>query len=129
MTRTEFDALMADASPSVKSSARTALKESYEDRTPSKIQNAQPLKLPVKLESGSDRKAPCSGRPHVSFLLRRVKLLDVDAKWGSVKNLLDGLAIAQTIPGDREDQITLEVTQEMVPHYADEETIIEIETP
>lgn len=32
MTRAEFDALMADASPSVKSSARTALKESYEDQ-------------------------------------------------------------------------------------------------
>lgn len=63
------------------------------------------------------------------FILCRVRLLDVDAKWGSVKDLLDGLCYAGLIPGDREGQITLEVRQQKVSSYTGEKTIIELELP
>lgn len=103
------------------------------DHTPRpKIPHTEPSK-PTRRERPLDRTdagAPQGARlPHVCFVLRRVKLLDVDAKWGSVKDLLDGIVIAKLVDGDREDQITLEVRQETVAHYADEETIIEVTTP
>lgn len=90
------------------------------------IPNAQPAQQARALGGDHEGKAPSAGRPHVCFTLRRVKLLDVDAKYGSTKDVLDGLAIAQLIPGDRENQITLEVRQEKVGHYKDEETQIDI---
>jgi hypothetical protein len=67
--------------------------------------------------------------PHVRFLLRRVRLLDVDAKYASVKDLLDGLQIAGCISGDKEGQITLQVDQEKVGSYVEEKTVIEIDDP
>lgn len=73
--------------------------------------------------------AQSPSRPHVCFTLRRTKLLDTDAKWGAVKDLLDGLAYAGLIHGDREDQITLEVRQEKVRHRKEQETVIEVEMP
>jgi hypothetical protein len=77
---------------------------------------------------GSDaREAQGTGCPHCRFTLKRVKLLDIDAKYASTKDLLDGLALARIIPGDREGQITLEVNQVKVGKYSDECTVIEIE--
>lgn len=93
------------------------------------LQNPKPAQQARALGADHEGKAPSAGRPHVCFILRRVKLLDVDAKYGSTKDLLDGLTIAKIIPGDREDQITLEVRQEKVGHYKDEETVIEITQP
>lgn len=72
------------------------------------------------------RKDESYERPHVRFTLCRVSLLDVDAKWGSIKDLLDGMQIAGLIPGDREGEITLAVYQQKVFHRSDECTEIEI---
>ena len=106
-----------------------AIGASYDHRTSPCLPDAKPAKQTRALDTDSPREAQGTGRPHVCFTLRRVRLFDVDAKWSSVKDLLDGLQIAQCIPGDREDQITLEVRQEKVAHFADESTIIQIEYP
>ena len=63
------------------------------------------------------------------FTLSRVRLLDADAKWGSVKDVLDGLQYAGLIRGDREDQIELEVRQVKVSSFKSETTEVEIIYP
>ena len=49
-----------------------------------------------------------------------------DAKFASVKDLLDGLAHAGIVAGDQEGQVRLEVEQEKVRSYQEERTIIEL---
>ncbi len=84
---------------------------------------------PQALASDCKGEAQSPGRPRIRFTLCRVRLLDVDAKFASVKDLLDGLAYAGIIPGDREGQITLEVHQVKVAAFKDECTKIEIAFP
>ncbi len=64
--------------------------------------------------------------PKILFILRRVRLLDCDAAYGSVKDVLDCCWRSGLVDGDRPDQISLEVRQEKVRHKKDEETLIEI---
>jgi hypothetical protein len=78
------------------------------------------------LAAGGEGKAPRPGLRHCRFTLRRFKLLDVDAKYASVKDLLDCLTIAGVIRGDKEGEITLEVVQEKVKHGDVEQTVIEV---
>lgn len=101
----------------------------YGHRTPPEVPDAKPAQRSEALAGDGEGKAPGTGRPLVCFILRRVRLLDTDAKWGSIKDLLDGLAIARLIPGDREGQIRLHVEQEAVPHFKEEETLIRITYP
>lgn len=129
MTRAAFDALMKDASATTQASGKRAIAESYENRTTPQLPDTQQCKRPPELARYSPGEAQSPGCPAVSFLLRRVRLLDVDARYASVKDLLDGLAIAGAIPGDKEGQITLEVRQEKVGSYTEEETVITIEYP
>jgi len=93
------------------------------------IPNPEPVEQPPALASAGEGEAPRTGRPRVCFTLRRVRLLDTDAKYTSLKDVLDGLAISRLIPGDREEEISLECKQERVGSFAEEETIIEITTP
>ena len=90
------------------------------------LPHSQPRERPGKLAVDLPGEAPGPGCPLVRFTLRRVRLLDVDAKYSSVKDLLDGLANAGLIPGDQEGQIDLQVYQEKVGHFAEESTVIEI---
>lgn len=100
----------------------------YGNHTPClKVQNAQQPECPATLDSGDARETQGSGCPLVRFTLRKCQLLDVDAKYGSVKDLLDGLAKAGLIHGDGEGEITLEVLQQKVKTRAEECTIILIE--
>ena len=99
------------------------------DQTGTRLPDAQPAQQAGALVGDDAREAPRSGRPCVVFTLHRVQLLDTDAKHGSCKDLLDGLAYAGLIPGDREDQITLDVRQEKVAGYKEEKTVIEITYP
>lgn len=71
-------------------------------------------------EGGS---VPASARrPNVHIALHRVRLLDRDNKWASVKFLVDGLCKAGLIKDDSEQDIDLRVTQTKVDHYAQEGT-------
>lgn len=81
-----------------------------------------------------ERDAPAPGgrapaapsRPHVHFYLHRVRLLDTDNKYASVKPLLDALRHSGLIRDDRDSDITLAVTQYRVGHYHQEGTGVAI---
>ena len=94
---------------------------------PPRIHSPQPLKQTRTLVNCDERKAQSSRLPSVRFILCRTRPLDPDAKFASVKNLLDGLQYAGLIPGDRENQISLQVDQIKVPHRSQHQTVIEIE--
>lgn len=68
-------------------------------------------------------------RTIVRFTGYRVRPLDPDNFAGSVKELLDGLRRAHLIDGDEAWKIRLETDQVKVSHYAEEKTVVEIETP
>ena len=91
-----------------------------------KISDTKQRERPKALERSNAGKAWSSGGIAVIFTLLRVQLLDVDAKYGSVKDLLDALAYAGAIPGDKEGQVDLKVEQVKVKHRKEELTIIEI---
>lgn len=101
----------------------------YENRARTKLPNSQPCECPAPLAPDRGGEAQGPGCPVVRFRLRRVQLLDVDAKYASVKDLLDGLSNSGLIHGDKEGQVRLEVEQEKVASYALERTLIEIENP
>ena len=90
------------------------------------VPNTQQCELPKELARSDAGKAQGAGCPTVVFTLHRVQLLDVDAKFGSVKDLLDGLQYAGLIPGDKEGQIDLKVEQVKVKHRKEEQTVVEI---
>jgi hypothetical protein len=86
-------------------------------------QNAKPLvrAAPRKIESVD--------RTRVRFIGRRTRLLDADNFAASVKDLLDGLAMARLILGDDPEHIVLVTEQEKVREKKEECTIVEIEWP
>lgn len=90
------------------------------------VSHSQQRELPKALEADCGREAPRPGLRHCRFTLRRKKLLDVDAKYASVKDLLDCLTISGIIRGDKEGEITLEVNQEKITKGETEETEIEV---
>lgn len=104
-----------------------------------RISNDHTTRLKIPHAEQRERKAPLArsdegetqgpGCPLVCFTLRRVRLLDIDAKFHSCKDIIDGLQIAGLIRGDKEGQIGLEVRQEKVASFKYEETIIEITYP
>lgn len=96
------------------------------DKAHTQLPDAKQRECQIALEGNSKRETQSARCSHVCFTLRRVKLLDVDAKYHSCKDLIDGLQHAGLISGDKEGQITLEVNQVKVAHYEDEQTIIEI---
>jgi hypothetical protein len=63
--------------------------------------------------------------PRVTILLRRVRLLDHDNAYASVKPIVDGLQGA-LIHSDAPDKCELLVTQERVEHYADQATVVTV---
>jgi hypothetical protein len=110
----------------------TNASESFRRRNPSlfsvkpSISHAEQCERPKELARSDAGKAPGASCPLVCFTLHRVQLLDVDAKYGSVKDLLDGLQYAGLIAGDKEGQIDLKVEQIKVKHREEEQTVIEI---
>jgi hypothetical protein len=101
--------------------------QQYETRTRTRLPDPQPRERKKELARDCPGETPGAGCPLVRFILYRVRLLDVDAKYASVKDLLDGLQHAGLIHGDQEGQVRLDVQQKKVGRYAEEQTIIEIE--
>jgi hypothetical protein len=108
---------------------KPALRKPNANHPATQIPNTEPQQRPEKLVCGGEGKAQGTGRVALSFTLRRVRLLDPCAKYGSCKALIDGLRYAGLIHNDREEDITLEVSQEKVRHFKEEETIIQITYP
>ncbi len=107
----------------------TPKKAKHEANHQRKIQDSEQREQTPAL--GSEGKGEASGArcPLIGFTLYRVKLLDWEAKYSSVKDLLDGCVSAGLLDGDREDQIhpNSYVRQVKVKSYAEERTVIEIE--
>lgn len=83
----------------------------------------QPL-AEVGREIGHEQK---SGTRHrVRIVSRRVRLCDPDNLVGGCKHLIDSLRLTRIIPEDDPQAITLEVSQEKVSSYAEEETWVEV---
>jgi hypothetical protein len=93
-----------------------------------RLQATKPVKLAPALAVKGSGEASGARLPHCCITQCRVKLLDVDAKWSAVKDLLDALVACGALPGDRENQITLEVRQIRVAHFKEEKTIVEIDS-
>jgi hypothetical protein len=108
----------------------TTLRKPNANHSPTaQIQNTESQQRPEKLVCDSKGEAQSAGRVALVFTLRRVRLLDPCAKYGSCKALIDGLRYAGILYDDREEDITLEVNQEKVRHFKDEETLISITLP
>lgn len=137
LTAAEFKKRYAPTNPGNQDVAKKAsiilpnpFTKEYETHPNPPVSNPSIKRHEAKQQVGSKQgKVSSTHRPHVRFLLRRVRLLDVDAKYASIKDLLDGLQIAGCISGDKEGQITLQVDQEKVGSYAEEKTVIEIQDP
>ncbi len=104
-------------------------KDFYEINDHRKIQDSEQCEQAAALGSEGEGEASRPKRPVIGFTLYRVKLLDWEAKYSSVKDLLDGCVKAGILDGDREDQIDPKsyVIQKKVGTYAEERTVIEIE--
>lgn len=125
----DFGSGVPEEAPRLAPESFSTQKQPDDHHPETQIQDAKSPQSTASLDADRAGEAPGTGRPAVCFTLRRVRLLDTDAKHGSCKDLLDGLQYAGLIRGDREDQITLEVTQEKVAHRKDEETVIKIQYP
>lgn len=117
MTREDLQRLFPNAS---KSTLRANL--SLEAAIP----DPKPRQREEELAGGHEGEAQGPGLRHCRFTLVRKKLLDVDAKYASVKDLLDCLAIIGIIHGDKEGQITLEVNQRKAAKGEEECTMITV---
>lgn len=95
------------------------------------IQDTEQSEQTSALVFGDEGKTPRPGCPLIGFTLFRVHLLDWEAKYSSVKDLLDGLRYAGLVCGDREEEIDPQsyVRQVKVAHYRDERTEILIQWP
>lgn len=94
------------------------------------VHTPKPKPAPVQtLDNSQGSEIRCLARPMVRIRMRRCWVLDRDNAWGAIKSLLDGLQKAGLIPGDREDDIELEVSQEKVNHRYQQGTTIEINYP
>ncbi len=80
------------------------------------------------LDGADAREAPGIRRTRIRFTGYRVRPLDPDNFAGSVKDLLDGCRHAGLLLGDEPWRIVLETTQKKVRSFAEEKTLIEIET-
>ena len=65
-------------------------------------------------------------RHQVRIISKRVRICDPDNLVGGVKYLVDSLRAADIIPEDDPQAITLEVSQEKVKTYKEEETWVEV---
>lgn len=72
-----------------------------------------------------EKECPCRITVRITSFRRR--LLDPDNLVGGAKYLVDGLRYAGLIPGDRPDQIELQVRQVKVSNETEEKTEIELQ--
>lgn len=79
-----------------------------------------------KVEGKAGNEQSGIDRHRVRIVSKRVRLCDADNLVGGVKHLVDALRISQVIPEDDPQAISLEVSQEKVSSYKDEETWVEV---
>lgn len=103
--------------------------EANENTTVPKLQRPEPKRDQAPaLERARKRKEKGVRRTRVRFIGYRVRPLDPDNFAGGCKDLLDGLRHAQLIPGDEPWRIIFETEQVKVGSFAEEGTVIEIDS-
>lgn len=117
---------MKEIPANVSASTRKRNPHLYDLSNSPAVQDAKQRQCPEALEVCDVGKAQSPGLLHCRFTLKRKSLLDIDAKYASVKDLLDCLVIAGIVCGDKEGQITLEVNQFKVAKGEIETTKIEV---
>jgi len=98
--------------------------DAYQNRRA--LSNAKQRQLPAQLGPDNARETQSARCVPVCFTLYRRRLLDVDAKYSSVKDLLDCVVDAGFADGDKEGQVSLEVRQVKVKTKSEECTTIEL---
>lgn len=102
----------------------------HDDNHNSKVSDTEPQRDQAPaLGKAISGEAQGINRPRIRFVGYRVRPLDPDNFAGSVKDLLDGLAHANLIPGDATWQIILETEQVKVSTFKDERTEVTIIYP
>ena len=96
----------------------------YSSGTP--IPDTKQCEQPKQLASHNAGEAQGARCPTVCFTLCRVRLLDIDAKYASAKDVIDGLQYAGLLHSDKEGEVNLIVNQKKVSHYKDEMTVVEL---
>lgn len=103
--------------------------QAYEASPDRPLPNAKPQRHKAPALGGAVQgEANGPGRARVRFTGYRVRPLDPDNFAGSVKDLLDGLRHAGLISGDEPWKIILETEQVKVATFAEEKTVITIES-
>ncbi len=101
----------------------------YEANPARQIPNPESQRDQTPALGGTDEgETPGVRRTRIRFTGFRVKPLDPDNFAGSCKDLLDGCRHAGLILGDESWRIIFETTQKKVRSFAEEKTLIEIET-
>ena len=101
----------------------------HETPNRSEIQNPKSKRHQTPaLVSAIQGKTESVQRTRIRFTGYRVRPLDPDNFAGGCKDLLDGLRHSGIILGDEPWRIIFETAQEKVKTYAEERTVIEIET-
>jgi hypothetical protein len=90
------------------------------------VSHSKQPERPKTLARDNERETQSTGCVPVRFTLYRCRLLDVDAKYTSVKDLLDCVVASGIVAGDKEGQITLEVNQVKVKTKEEERTEVEV---
>lgn len=90
------------------------------------IKYASSMEPVGKVEGKEGHGAEDGPRHRVRIVSRRVRLCDPDNLVGGCKHLVDSLRDTEIIPEDNPQAITLEVSQEKVSSYAQEETWVEV---
>tara|TARA_Y100000004_G_scaffold165945_1_gene197218 strand:+ start:1910 stop:2248 length:339 start_codon:yes stop_codon:yes gene_type:complete len=79
-----------------------------------------------RVEGESRHEQGGNARHRVRIVSKRVRLCDADNLVGGCKHAIDALRLAGIIPEDDPTSISLEVSQEKVSSYSQEETWIEV---
>lgn len=90
---------------------------------------AKPSEQARPLDGAATRKEKSVERVVVRFTCFRVRLLDTDNAYGSVKDVVDGLRNAHLVRDDSPTEIKLEVEQVKVGSFAQQKTVIELIYP
>ena len=117
MTRNELTSRFPNASP--------AFLKANLDADP-ELRPAERSEQTAALAANRQRKTQGGRCPLVRFEISRQRLLDVDAKYAAVKHLLDGIVATGIVAGDKEGQISLEVSQTKCQRGENEKTVVSV---
>jgi len=111
-----------------RASKSTIEANSYDGNPDTRLRSQKPESTPRNALGGAPPgKTKSDARIGVSYVMRRIRLLDTDNAYGATKTLTDCLCEVGLLPGDSDKDITINVRQEKVNHRSEECTEIVLE--